>query len=202
MIAIVDYGVGNVASLRNMYEYLGIETRTIARPDELSDAQKLVLPGVGAFDRAMSTLQQRELVEPLRRVALRGTPLLGVCLGMQLLAERSAEGQLPGLGLIKGSVECLRPDAATGLKVPHIGWANIETVGEAPLFRGAGESPRYYFVHSYHLVCSDPGDVAATIDYDGKVVVALSRGTVHGVQFHPEKSHKFGMRLLKAFADL
>jgi glutamine amidotransferase len=202
MISIVDYGVGNVASLRNMYDYLGVGARIVSRPEELASAEKLILPGVGAFDRAMSTLNERGLFEPLRAAAGRGTPLLGVCLGMQLLARASEEGGIAGLGLIQASVERLSPDPAAGLKVPNIGWSELDAAPGAPLFRDAGDRERFYFVHSYHVVCDDPADIAATIDYGGAVTVAVSRGNIHGVQFHPEKSHRFGMRLLAAFARL
>ena len=201
MITIVDYGVGNVASLRNMLEYLGFQTDSASRPEEIESAARLILPGVGAFDHAMATLNARELGEPLRQAAARGTPLLGVCLGMQLLARGSEEGGIAGLGLIDAAAERLAPDPAARLKVPNIGWVEVEPVPGAPLFSKAEGPERFYFVHSYHLVCRDPADVAATIDYGGPVTVAVSRGNVHGVQFHPEKSHRFGMRLLKAFAE-
>jgi glutamine amidotransferase len=202
MISIVDYGVGNVASLQNMYDYLGVDACIVSRPEELASAEKLILPGVGAFDRAMSTLNERDLYDPLREAAEGGTPLLGVCLGMQLLASASEEGAMPGLGLIEGSVRRLSPDPNTGLKVPNIGWAELDSTPGAPLFRDAGARERFYFVHSYHLACDDRSDIAATIDYGGPVTVAVSRGNIHGVQFHPEKSHRFGMRLLAAFARL
>jgi len=201
MITIVDYGVGNVASLQNMFDYLGVDAVTAGRPEQLASAEKLILPGVGAFDRAMSTLNERGLFEPLREAAGRGTPLLGVCLGMQLLATGSEEGEIAGLGLLDAVVERLAPDPEAGLKVPNIGWAEVDPRPGAPLFRDSATRERFYFVHSYHLVCRDPADVAATIDYGGTVTVAVSRGNVHGVQFHPEKSHRFGMRLLKTFAD-
>jgi glutamine amidotransferase len=201
MITIVDYGVGNVASLRNMLEYIGVPSVTAGRPEDIVSAGKLILPGVGAFDHAMATLEARGLREPLRDVAARGTPLLGVCLGMQLLAGSSEEGKLPGLELIDGAAERLSPDPAAGLKVPNIGWVEVDPVADAPLFGAAAERERFYFVHSYHLVCRDPADVAATIDYGGAITVAVSRGNIHGVQFHPEKSHRFGMRLMKTFAQ-
>ena len=201
MITIVDYGVGNIASLVNMLDHIGVEAAASGDPAKILRAEKLILPGIGAFDHAMATLAERRLVEPLREAALvRKTPLLGVCLGMQLLGHVSEEGQSGGLGLIEAEVVRLAPDPTAGYKVPNIGWCDVERVRGSMLFPDA-TAERFYFVHSYHMVCRDPTDSAATIDFSGSVTVAVSRGNVHGVQFHPEKSHRFGMRLLQRFAE-
>ena len=197
---IVDYGVGNIASQINMFDHVGVVAEATSNPERIRAADKLILPGVGAFDKAMRELDERGLIEPIRSAADRGARLMGVCLGMQLLARGSEEGQLPGLGLIEADVVRIPDDR--GVKVPHIGWAEVDLVGSSPIFAGAQSAERFYFVHSYHVVCDRPEDVAGTIDYGGRICVAVSRGNIHGVQFHPEKSHRFGMRLLRTFADL
>ena len=200
MIVIVDYGVGNIASLINMFDYLGFAAEASGDAARLRDATKLVLPGVGAFDAAMRSLEEHRLIEPLQEAAQAGTTLIGVCLGMQLLARGSEEGVLPGLALIEADVVRLAPEV--GQKVPHIGWAEVKRAGSSPIFPAGSDGERFYFVHSYHMRCDRDADVAGMIDYGGNICVAVSRDNVHGVQFHPEKSHRFGMRLLKSFAEL
>ena len=203
MITIVDYGVGNIASLVNMLDHIGFEATASCDPDEIAGANKLILPGIGAFDHAMRTLADRALIEPLRMASLeRKVPLLGVCLGMQMLGKRSEEGQLPGLCLIDADVIRLNPDPRSKLKVPNIGWHEVKPMGVSPLFDASAGHERFYFVHSYQMRCGDPRDAAATMEYGGAVTIAVSRGNVHGVQFHPEKSHRFGMRLLQRFAEI
>jgi glutamine amidotransferase len=202
MIVIVDYGVGNIASLVNMLDHLGFEAAPSSDPARIAQAAKLILPGIGAFDHAVQALHQRGLIAPLAFAAgERRAELLGVCLGMQLLARGSEEGTLPGLGLIAGDVVRLAPPPASGLKVPNTGWRDVVVERASPLFPEPA-AERFYCVHSYHLRCDDPADAVAAIDYGGPVTVAVSRGNVHGVQFHPEKSHRFGMRLLRTFAEL
>lgn len=201
MITIVDYGVGNIASLVNMFEYLGCSTQLAVDPAGIASATHLVLPGVGAFDRAVRSLAERGLPDAIRYAAKeRGIPILGVCLGMQLLGKSSAEGETRGLGLIDAGTQ--RLEAKPGLKVPHIGWVPVVPTGNSPLFRPVQKPERFYFVHSYHMVCANQEDVAATAEYGSAITVAVSCGNVHGVQFHPEKSHRFGMRLLRSFADI
>lgn len=201
MIVIVDYGVGNIASIANMLEHIGVPAEATGDPDRIGSAKRLILPGVGAFDKAMRTLEERKLVEPIRFAAeQRGIPLLGVCLGMQLLARKSEEGTLPGLDLIEADVVRISPEA--GVKVPHMGWAEVDSTGTSPVFAESQGTERFYFVHSYHMRCDRDEDVAATVDYGKKMCVAVSKGNIHGVQFHPEKSHRFGMRLLKSFAEI
>jgi imidazole glycerol-phosphate synthase subunit HisH len=200
MITIVDYGVGNIASIANMLDHIGVEAELSDDPNRIAAASHLILPGVGAFDAAMGTLVARGLAEPVRRAAHAGTPLLGVCLGMQLLAKTSAEGNAQGLGLIDAQVERITPPQGSSLKVPHIGWAVPIVPRATPIFPDLKSHERFYFVHGYHMVCATETDVAATVDYAGSMTVAVSRGNIHGVQFHPEKSHRFGMRLLRDFA--
>jgi glutamine amidotransferase len=204
MVSIVDYGVGNIGALVNMFDYLGIEAEAAVDAPAILAAQRLVLPGIGAFDKAIKTLQDRQLIEALHEAVLRRqTPVLGVCLGMQLLARGSEEGRLPGLGWIAADVRRIVVPEGSRLKVPHIGWADVSPVGTGELFTTvpAGEEPeRFYFDHSYHMVCDDAEDHAATVEYGHTLCCAVQRGHIAGVQFHPEKSHRFGMRLLTAWA--
>lgn len=201
-ITIVDYGVGNIAALLNMFDYLGVEARAEANPVGIANAEKLLLPGVGAFDKAMSMLRARELIPALNHAALeRRIPVLGVCLGMQLLCRGSEEGSERGLDWIAGDVRRIAVDAASPLKVPHIGWADVHPTKRSPIFP-ADAQERFYFVHSYHVKCDAADSVAATVEYGSELCCAVSLGNIHGVQFHPEKSHRFGMRLMASFASL
>lgn len=161
-------------------------------------AEKLVLPGVGAFDQGMRAVAEKGLMAPLREAAARGVPILGICLGMQLMMERSEEGQLPGLGLVPGDVRRF-PTGGELPRVPHMGWNRIAVTKTCPLFDGEDDEQRYYFVHSYYVSCSDAGDVAATTIHGREFVSAFQRGNLFGVQFHPEKSHRFGMALFRRF---
>lgn len=202
MITIVDYGVGNIGALTNMFEYLGLESVATADAGRIMDAERLLLPGVGAFDKAMRELRSRRLVEPMdHAVRGRGAPVLGICLGMQLLARGSEEGEEPGLGWLAADVVRIPQPARSGLKVPHMGWSEISVVNPGPLFPAEASGERFYFAHSYHVVCDDPRDTAATIRYGEELACAVRSGNVHGAQFHPEKSHRFGMRVLQAFAS-
>jgi glutamine amidotransferase len=203
MILVVDYGVGNISALLNMFDYLGVEARASSDAHTIVKAKKLVLPGVGAFDKAMSTLRARDLVAPLNEaVRGQGSLVLGICLGMQLLTRTSEEGSETGLGWIDADVRRIKPPDGANLKVPHIGWSDLKPTGRSALFPAGGPRERFYFVHSYHVCCHSPADVAATIDYGSALVCAVNHGNIHGAQFHPEKSHRFGMRLLQSFADL
>jgi glutamine amidotransferase len=204
MITIVDYGMGNLGSIMNMLKKIGFPARLSSSPEEVGNADKLILPGVGSFDAGMRNLVDRGLVAPLaEKVVDRGTPILGICLGMQLMAGKSEEGTLPGLGWLDADVVRFRPPPESErLKVPHMGWNTLEPRKDCPLFRGAGPELRYYFVHSYHVVCRDPSDWAATTCYGADFVSAFQHGSLYGVQFHPEKSHRFGMALLRNFAEL
>lgn len=202
MITIVNYGMGNLGSLVNMCKRIGVPATVAATPDDIKAATKLILPGVGAFDAAMERI---DAIAGLRAVldqkALRdGVPVLGVCLGMQLLVDGSDEGLRPGLGWIAGRAR--RFVASPTLKVPHMGWNVAQPVAEAPLVRDVGPSPRYYFVHSFYVRAADPASVLMQANYGVVFDAAISRDNIMGVQFHPEKSHRFGMKILANFASL
>jgi len=205
MIHIVDYGVGNIASLVNMLDHLGVDACATGDQAKIAGASHLILPGIGAFDHAMRELGTRALVAPLHQAATDGAHMLGVCLGMQLLGRGSEEGSLPGLGLIEADVVRLPATGIDGerLAVPNIGWHMLDKPFGSPLFNDPARDERFYFVHSFRMTCDDPDDVAGTIMRGSEAVtVAVSRGNLHGVQFHPEKSHRYGMRVLQAFAEL
>jgi imidazole glycerol-phosphate synthase subunit HisH len=203
MITIVDYGVGNLASMQNMLKKIGVPSLITSSEKDISIAEKLILPGVGAFDTCAEKLQQSGLMEVLsRKVMEEKTPVLGVCVGMQLLAEGSEEGKLPGLGWIKGKIIKFKQDQLLiDTKIPHMGWTDVEVAKTSKLFETMHPEPRFYFVHSYHAQLIDETDALVYADYGYKFVAGVERGNVMGVQFHPEKSHKFGMKLLENFAN-
>lgn len=203
MITIVDYGVGNIGALTNMFDYLGVDSIATADPGRIAEAERLLLPGVGAFDKAMGELRSRGLTGPLSHaVRERRTPLLGICLGMQLLARRSEEGQENGLGWIDADVVRIAQPPSLDLKVPHMGWAEIAVKHSTPIFPPDATGGRFYFAHSYHVVCDRPEDTVATMRYGTEMACAVRSGNVHGAQFHPEKSHRFGMAVLKNFSGI
>lgn len=200
-ILIIDYGIGNIGSLRNMFRRIGVETDVAGDPASLGRARKLLLPGVGAFDPAMARINAMGLGEVVRRRAMaEGVPTLGVCLGMQLLTDGSEEGELPGLGLIPA--RALRFPREAGLKVPHMGWNLVEKAAPSPLTGSLDDNSRFYFVHSYRVEVEDQGHSILKTDYGVRFDAAIQRDNIFGAQFHPEKSHRFGMAFLKAFADL
>jgi len=202
MITIIDYGMGNLGSIHNMIKKIGFQSEITDNAERIRAASKIILPGVGAFDKAMSNLENLNLIELIRQKATAKTPLLGICLGMQLLANGSEEGVLPGLGLIPGKVKQFV--LSSGYKVPHMGWNTVDYEQESPLFEGFErfEEARFYFVHSYHFVCDDERHILGRTDYGAAFTSAVQSAQVYGVQFHPEKSHKFGMQLLKNFIEL
>lgn len=203
MIAIADYGVGNLGSIANMLKKVGAPAVVSSDRAVLAEADKLILPGVGSFDHAMRELDRSGLIPTLTDRVRAGTPLLGVCLGMQLLGRGSEEGRLPGLGWIDADVVRFREvvdERGSPLRVPHMGWNVLSPVREHPLLADLGAEPRFYFVHSFHVV-PDDGEAIGTADYGGPFVAAIARDNVMGVQFHPEKSLRFGMRLLRNFAE-
>ena len=202
MISIVNYGVSNIGSMLNMMRKLGIEAQTISTPEEIGRATKIILPGIGAFDHGMKTLLDLGLAEPIRERVLKDrVPLLGVCLGMQMLGRGSEEGSLAGLGLIEGHCKRFVPNGNAAIRIPHMGWNELVIRENGGLMEGLAGA-RFYFVHSYHFVCDDPSDELAGAQYGIDFTAAVHRSNVWGVQFHPEKSHRFGMALLRNFAHL
>jgi imidazole glycerol-phosphate synthase subunit HisH len=200
-IAIVDYGMGNRRSVEKALEHVGARVLVSSDPDRLRAAAGLVVPGVGAFPRAMANLERLGLAELIRERVAAGTPVLGICLGMQLAFEHSSErGGADGLGLLAGEV---RPLAAKGLKLPHIGWSEVSfELAGSPLTRGLPERCAFYHVHSLAPVPSDPAEVLGTAEYGERFATAVHRGSFHGVQFHPEKSSAAGLRMLANFTEL
>lgn len=203
MISILDYGCGNLGSVARMIQKLGTPVEIINTPQKVERAQKLIIPGVGAFDQAMAALKKLNLDDSIVSVAThRKIPVLGICLGMQLLFERSEEGELNGLGLISGNIIKLRSTPDKVLKIPHMGWNEINVSRMNSLMTESQEIPRFYFVHAYHAICTNPTNVVATAEYGGVITAAVQEKNIFGVQFHPEKSHRFGMALMHRFIDL
>ena len=201
MITIVDYGMGNVGSILNMLKHLGHAARISSRADDIRTATKLILPGVGAFDAGMRNLAESRLRPALDEAVLeKRIPVLGICLGMQLLSHSSEEGTERGLGWIDAHTVRFRIDARAGIKVPHMGWNLVEPRRADPLLAGLDHDARFYFVHSYHLLCRRPDDELARTRHGYEFASIIRRGHIHGTQFHPEKSHRFGMKLLGNFA--
>ena len=201
-VAIVDYGLGNLRSVQGAVERLGKEAVVTSDPDELARAERLILPGVGAFGDGMRNLHERGLVEPLNRLVVdERRPVLGICLGAQLMARDSEEfGAHEGLGWIDASVRRIKPDDAS-LRVPHVGWNALVPVGDSRLFEGLPEEPLFYFVHSYHIACEGPDLVRGEVEYGGRMTAVFERDNVYGTQFHPEKSQLAGLTLLDNFLD-
>ncbi len=199
-VGVCDYGVGNLRSVERALTAAGAQPVVSADPAELAGCDGVVLPGVGAFAQAAATLRERDLNSMVTRMARAGRPVLGVCLGFQLLFEESNEGLGGrGLGLLPGSVR--RLDVSRG-KVPHMGWNQLRVTRSSPLLDGVADGERVYFVHSYEVAPEDERDVVATADYGGPIVAAVERGTVQGTQFHPEKSGSAGLRIYANFAAL
>lgn len=200
MIAIIDYGAGNLRSVRNTLTFLGAQVITVRTPDQLAGADKIVLPGVGAFGAGMNALRAAGFEEPLKQAVAAGIPLIGICLGMQYLFESSDEmGLHRGLGLLPGRVTRFPVD---GPKVPHIGWNQLHLRQPDGLLAGVESGAYAYFVHSYYVEGADPGDVLATTDYGIDFPSVVGRGNLFGIQPHPEKSQVVGQRILQNFMEL
>ena len=206
MIAIVNYGMGNVGAIRNMLGKIGASAVITADAQDLRSAERLILPGIGAFDQGMEKLQHSGLVPLLRDVVFgQRTPILGICLGMQLFARGSEEGEgSEGLRWVDAHGARFRPpQSVPALTVPHMRWNRVRPVRPCALFDASDDEEQFfYFAHSYHVVCGDAADIAGVTQYGGDFVSVLQRGNIYGVQFHPEKSHRFGMRLLRRFVEL
>ncbi len=199
-IAIIDYGMGNLHSAAKAFEKIGASVTVTRDPEEVRLADQVVLPGVGAFGDCMNNLNERGLAPVIHEVIAAGKPFLGICVGLQLLFEGSEEDpEVPGLGVFKGMV---RKIVAPGLKIPHMGWNNMESKTDSPLFRALPSPAFVYFVHSFHAVPADPSIVTAVTDYGGPVTAAVGRGLVQAVQFHPEKSSTVGLKILANFKEM
>ena len=203
MIAIVDYGSGNIQAIGNIYRRLEIPFVFAKRPEELAAADRLLLPGVGAFDQAMGELNGSGMREALDRCVLEaGKPILGICVGLQLLAKSSEEGRAAGLGWLDAEVRRFDPSRLRqATHLPHMGWNTVTPLRADPLFAGVESGTEFYFLHSYYVRCSDPADELAATEYGIPFTSAAKRGPIRGVQFHPEKSHQAGVQLLKNFAQ-
>ena len=216
MIALIDYGISNLRSVQKAFEHLDTEVTLVDTPDRLAQAERLILPGVGAFPAGMKGLQERGLIEPIKQAVREGKPLIGICLGMQLLFESSDEmGETQGLGLLPGQVTRIREtrsrtQGAKGkfqipnskLKIPHMGWNQLDVVRDHPLVRDLVSRSYAYFVHSYAIYPEDQNIVLATTDYGSPFASIVGRGNVCGLQFHPEKSQAVGLKLLRNFLSL
>jgi len=201
MIAIIDYDAGNLKSVEKALLSLGQQVIVTRDREELLRADKVILPGVGNFGDAMEKLKSYALVEVIKEIVQSGKPFLGICLGLQLLFERSDEAPgVPGLGILKG--EIVRIPDTEGLKIPHIGWNSLTLQNDGRLFHGVGEEPYVYFVHSYYLKAEEPQIVKATTEYGTRIHASVEKGNVFACQFHPEKSSQVGLTLLQNFAEL
>jgi glutamine amidotransferase len=197
-IALVDYEMGNLKSVANAFAAAGQPVERVRDPDQLADADGIVLPGVGAFGDGMAKLDRLGFVEPIREAARAGTPMIGLCLGMQLFAESSTEhGEHEGLGVIGGTVARLAPEDAE-LRVPHVGWNDVEPTNGSTMYRGL-EGPTFYFVHSYVLRAANPSDVSGVCDYGGAFAASIERDNLFGTQYHPEKSQRDGLAVIERF---
>jgi len=202
-IAILDYGMANLRSVQKGFEKVGFCAQIVSQPDQIDSAGKLVLPGVGAFQDAVAALRDRELDEPILRHIERGKPFLGICLGLQMLVDIGYEdGEHRGLGVVKGKCVRFDVDERLGLKVPHMGWNQLQARRPSPLLRDLPPDSGVYFVHSYHVVPDDRDVIATTTDYGGEFVSSIWRDNVMATQFHPEKSQKVGLQMLANFAGL
>lgn len=200
MITIIDYQTGNLGSLLNMIKKIGFSASVSSSPDEIIKARALILPGVGAFDTGMENLEKSRVLPVLhRKVIEEKTPILGICLGMQLLGDSSEEGELPGLGWIHGKSVRFKPEPGLNLKVPHMGWNSVIPRQKDVLFEDMAPRAMFYFVHSYYFRCDDEDNALALSEYGHPFTCALKKENIRGVQFHPEKSLNYGMTLLRNF---
>ena len=202
MVGIIDYGMGNLLSVFNAFDFLDADVKFCGDPEAIREAERIVLPGVGAFDDCMASLTNAGLAEALNQAILKdGKPILGICLGMQAMALKSEEGgEKRGLGWFDADVVRIVTDNPE-LHIPHVGWNNIEYDANCELFKGLPERPDFYFVHSYYMKCRDAHNVVATCDYGGQITAAVQKDNIFATQFHPEKSQDYGLRVLQNFLD-
>ncbi len=203
MIVVVDYGMGNLGTVAAKIKKMDTSVVITSNPEEISKADKLILPGVGSFKAGMENLRNRNLISILdKKVVGEKTPILGICLGMQLFTKKSEEGFVDGLGWIDAETIRFRfNDSQNGLKIPHMGWNTIKIKNSHPLFTNLGDQSRFYFVHSYHVLCEHPENIIAETEYGYLFPSAIVKENILGVQFHPERSHKYGIKLLKNFVE-
>lgn len=197
-VSVIDYGVGNLGSVLNMFRRIDVDAALVSTPEEIRSAGRLLLPGVGAFDAGMAGLRAKGLEDPILERAASGVPVLGICLGMQMLTTASEEGSATGLGLIDARCVRFLPDPS--IRIPHMGWSWVDPRGDHPMRPTAEPRQRYYFAHSYHARCDDDADVAAVASHGQTFSAVIVRDNVCGAQFHPEKSHHFGMAFLERFS--
>ena len=202
-IVIIDYKLGNIASIINMVKKIGYLATLSDDPVEIFKADSILLPGVGTFDRGMQKLNKSGLIPVLNdKVLKQGTPILGICMGMHLLTKKSEEGNLSGLGWIDCETKKIQPCKENKLKVPHMGWNTVSPKVKNSIFKGFEEDPRFYFVHSFCVECKKTDNILGTTHYGQEFVSSIYKDNIYGVQFHPEKSHRFGMQILKNFLEL
>ena len=204
MIGIIDYGLGNVKAFANVYKNLNLPVTVVKQPNDLKNVSKVILPGVGAFDYAMQKLDQSGMRQFLDEIVLEHyVPVMGICVGMQILAHSSDEGSLPGLGWIDGVVKRFNfSTLKKPLIIPHMGWNSVKTIKNNVLFKGLDHDPRFYFLHSYYFQCQKNEDIVAVTDYGGEFACAVNFGNIFGIQFHPEKSHQYGIQILDNFGKM
>ena len=202
MISIVDCGISNLGSIQTMLKKIDVESVVVSTPDELEHATKIILPGVGSFDQGMTALNESGLSESIKMKIDSSIPILGICLGMHLLSNRSEEGLLEGLGIFDAECKRINTPEETNLKVPHMGWNTIHQRKKSLILSNLDEDSLFYFVHSYHVECNNESDILATSHYGIEFVSMIQHGNIYGVQFHPEKSHSFGISLLREFSHI
>lgn len=204
MISIIDYGLGNIHAFVNIYKSLNIQTKVVSDHHDIINADKLILPGVGAFDSAMQKLKSINILDSINEFTLiKKKPILGVCVGMQIMAKSSEEGEIEGLGWIDSNVKLFNSNNLNSdYPVPHMGWNNILPEKENILLKGLSKESFFYYLHSYYFECNDPENIIATTEYINKFTCVVSKENIFGIQFHPEKSHDAGMQMLLNFARL